>query len=233
MTKRLAVLAALFAAVYVVAAPNPDPVRNHEEQFRWLYPQWFNQALNATFIDAGTIGITTGNFTTANASRIDAGAMNVANNLTVGGAANVTGAVTVTGNSTFGAVLSAPMFDGGAINTKLSSGLGGVTTVQALDAGAQSKVGGVLIGGLLAWDAGVSSHVCQFGFATLSTGAIQVTFPRAFASIPQCPSCVHRNTTNSNPCVIVAGTPPTTTTADFAVASGGSDIIDWMCCGDI
>lgn len=111
-------------------------------------------------------------------------------------------------------------------------GVGGVSTLSALDAGVRSKVGGVTIGGLLASDGGIATHVCEFGYRALSTGAIQVTFTRAFTSLPQC-QCTHRNTTNSNSCTLVAATPPTITTADFAVASGGSDVVDYFCCGDL
>lgn len=120
----------------------------------------------------------------------------------------------------------------GNLNVIGTTGLRGISTVVALDAGPQSKVGGVTIGSLLASDGGLATHACEFGYRALSTGAIQVTFTRAFTSLPQC-QCTHRNTTNSNTCVLNAGTIPTVTTADFAVASGGSDVIDYFCCGDI
>lgn len=58
----------LAAAVLVVGAiawaqSNPDPVRDHVEQFRWRYPQFFNQALNANFVDAGALMVNSKGFT--------------------------------------------------------------------------------------------------------------------------------------------------------------------------
>lgn len=109
----------------------------------------------------------------------------------------------------------------------------GVTSLGALDAGVQSKVGGATIGALLAQDGGVATRVCQFGYVALSTGAASVTYTTAFSSLPQC-QCTHRNTTNANACVIdIATAAPSATVAKFAVTSGGSDVIDWLCCGDL
>lgn len=110
-------------------------------------------------------------------------------------------------------------------------GVTGVTTLVALDAGVNSKVGGITIATAQAADGGVRSPLIQFGYAAMTTGAVTITFRTAFTSNPQC-QCAHRNTTNSNPCVLDASTVPTTTAAKFLVASGGSDVIDWLCIGD-
>lgn len=107
-----------------------------------------------------------------------------------------------------------------------------LASLSALDAGAQSKVGGSLIGDLLAGDAGVATKVCQFDTVALSSGAIAVTFTQAFTSNPSC-QCTHRNTTNSNACVIDVSAACSTTSCKFAATSGGSDKIDYLCCGDL
>lgn len=108
----------------------------------------------------------------------------------------------------------------------------GVLSTSALDAGVQSKVGGVNIGALVAIDGGVATRSCQFSYGAMTASALAVTFNPAFTSNPQC-QCTHVNTTNTNPCTLASGSVPTPTTANFAVASGGTDVVHWLCCGDI
>lgn len=120
----------------------------------------------------------------------------------------------------------------GTLQASGPSGLGRVTTVQALDAGLYSKVGGVTIGGELAQDGGVASHFCQHGYGAMTAGELAVTYTRAFTSNSSC-ICSHTQTTNANACGIKTGTAPSTTAVTFAVASGDTDVVFWICCGDI
>lgn len=52
----VAFVAVLVAAV-VMAAPNADPIHNNENQYRWIYPQFFNQAVTVSFVDAGNLKV--------------------------------------------------------------------------------------------------------------------------------------------------------------------------------
>lgn len=120
----------------------------------------------------------------------------------------------------------------GNLNVNGTTGLRGVATVTALDAGPQSKVGGVTIGGIVAQDGGLTTRVCHYGYGAMTANELAVTFTRAFTSNPSC-QCTHVNTTNANTCCLKSGTDPSTTGATFAVASGGTDVVDWFCCGDL
>lgn len=97
--------------------------------------------------------------------------------------------------------------------------------------GSFAKVAGVSLATVAPQDGGVSAPLCQFGYGAMTSGALTVTFTKAFTSNPQC-TCSHVNTTNSTACVLDSTAVPTTTAAKFLVASGSSDILDWICCGD-
>lgn len=242
--KRLAfIVAVVLIASVAYAVQNPDPVRNNEEHFRWIYPQHFNQALNASFVDAGVVTATTFNVTTDNASVVkagvvDAGGINVEGRIVVDGTASVGETLTVVGATVLGVVDAGPAHFRANVsvagNTLATGTLGvtAVTTLVALDAGVQSKVGGVTIGGIIAQDGGLSTRVCQYGYGAMTANALAVTFTRAFSSNPSC-FCTHVDTTNTNPCTLTAASVPTTTTASFSVASGGTDVVHWQCCGDL
>lgn len=131
------------------------------------------------------------------------------------------GAISGSGIASFNGV-SAPISSAGP------NGLGGVTTIQALDAGLMSKVGGVLIGGLLSQDGGIVSNFCQFGYTALVDGDAGIVFTRAFGSLPRC-QCTHVAVTTANPCVIT--TKASTTAVGFSSQSAGTDDVDWQCCG--
>ena len=177
-------------------------------------------------------------------SAIDGGViLSVRNNNTEIFAVNASGASgtfasqTVTGTATIATgkidVLDAGVARiNGTLQTLGPNLLGQITTAQALDAGLFSKVGGVSIGGVVAQDGGVATHVCQYGYGAMTANALAVTFTRAFSSNTSC-TCSHVDTTNTNPCTILAAGVPTTTGVTFAVASGGTDVVHWMCCGDL
>lgn len=127
----------------------------------------------------------------------------------------INGSLTVVGNST----------------TAGTSGLRGVSTIVALDAGPDSKVSGVTIAAAASQDGGSVTPLIQFGYGAGTGGVLAVTFTKAFTSNPQC-QCTHIGTTNLNGCVLTTASVPTTTTASFSVTSGGTDIIEWLCIGD-
>lgn len=147
------------------------------------------------------------------------------------------GVVTSSGDTNTGTLKVAVLDAGvarvnGTLQTLGPNLLGQITTVQALDAGVYSKVGGVSIGGEVAQDAGVASHFCQHGYGAMTAGELAVTYTRAFSSNASC-ICSHTQTTNTNACGIKTGTAPSTTDVTFAVASGDTDVVFWLCCGDI
>ena len=77
---------------------------------------------------------------------------------------------------------------------------------------------------------GTAQQAIERNSAALVANELAVTFATAFGAAPVC-VCTHVNTTNSNPCTIKSGSAPTTTAVTFTVASGGTDVIHWMCLG--
>lgn len=78
---------------------------------------------------------------------------------------------------------------------------------------------------------GGNQQVCLWGTKAMSGGSGSITFGTAFGASPIC-TCTHVNTTNANACNISSAGTPSTTAVTFAVTSGGTDVIHWMCCGD-
>ena len=123
----------------------------------------------------------------------------------------------------------------GPVNATTITGSGptnitGVTSLAALDAGVRSKVGGATIGAIQAQDGGISTQLCQHGYIALTSGDAGIVFRSAFTSIPSC-NCTHIATTNANPCVI--STAPTTTAVGLSALNGATDVINFICCGDL
>jgi hypothetical protein len=110
-----------------------------------------------------------------------------------------------------------------------TTGLSGVTTLHALDAGEDSKVGGKTIAAAQAQDGGTTTPMCQFGHKALTNGDAGVTFRSAFTSIPSC-VCSHVPTTNANECTI---TTASTTAIGMSVQSADTDVAHYICCGDL
>lgn len=74
-----------------------------------------------------------------------------------------------------------------------------------------------------------NQQMIQHAASAMTAGALAVTFGTAYTSVAPTCTCTHVNTTNSNPCVISVA--PSTTAVTFAVASGGTDVVDWICMG--
>jgi hypothetical protein len=68
------------------------------------------------------------------------------------------------------------------------------------------------------------------GATAMTSNELAVTFATAFGAAPSC-NCTHVNTSNTNACNIKSGSAPTTAGVTFAVASGGTDVVDWICIG--
>lgn len=75
---------------------------------------------------------------------------------------------------------------------------------------------------------GTVAQAMESGASAMIAGSLPVTFGTAFSAAPSC-VCTHVNTTNSNPCVI--GVAPSTSGVTFAVTSGSTDVVNWLCMG--
>lgn len=74
----------------------------------------------------------------------------------------------------------------------------------------------------------LTNQAIEHGHAAMTAGSLAVSFADAFGAAPDC-TCTHTDTTNANTCTIhVAATGSAVT---FAVASGGTDRVDWTCLG--
>ncbi len=78
-------------------------------------------------------------------------------------------------------------------------------------------------------DGGSPTPRLEYGAGAMTGGSLAVTFKNAFAFAPIC-TCTHTDTTNTNTCTIHVAA--TTVGVTFAVASGGTDRVDWHCIGD-
>jgi hypothetical protein len=175
-----------------------------------------------------------------------------------GGNANPGGAVTITAG-TGGANSSGAAGLGGALTIRsggggaAGAGTGSSGGALIIDTGAATgaataatlSIGATNAGAMTIGRSGQSITVNGYGVLTshgttvlsvekgataMTASELAVTFATAFAAAPSC-TCTHVNTTNTNACNIKSGAAPTTTTVTFAVASGGTDVVDWICIG--
>lgn len=77
---------------------------------------------------------------------------------------------------------------------------------------------------------GTAQQAIESGSGAMTGGALAVTFGTAFSVAPKC-TCTHVNTTNANACNISSAGVPSTTAVTFAVTSGGTDVVHWICIG--
>lgn len=229
--KRVAFFAA-FIALAAYAAPDADPWVKVQEQREYTKPVQFDREAYFSSIDAGVSKFSSVIAGTIKTDLLDAGAGTINGLLRVGGAIIGSAEIGTTAGIDAGyGLINGQLQVLGPVIAGSTLGAAGVTTLVALDAGVKSKVGGVTIATAASQDGGVQTPLIQFGYGAGSGGVLPVTFTKAFTSNPQC-QCTHVGTTNTNGCVLTTGSVPTTTTASFTVASGGSDIIHWLCVGD-
>lgn len=72
-----------------------------------------------------------------------------------------------------------------------------------------------------------AAQLIQSGSGAMTANALAVTFPTAFGVAPNC-NCTH---TNAVPIACGISTAANTTSVTFAVAAGGTDVVQWICIG--
>jgi len=136
------------------------------------------------------------------------------------------GTAGVSGGASGNVTLDTGAATGAATNGTMSLG---TTSANSITIGRSGKAVTVNGYGVLTTH-GTTVLAVESGASAMTANELAVTFGTAFGAAPAC-TCTHVNTTNTNPCNIKSGSTPTTTTVTFAVASGGTDVVDWICIG--
>lgn len=102
--------------------------------------------------------------------------------------------------------------------------------IAFVDAGVGSKVGARRIATAQALDGGLATPLCEFGHITLANGDAGIVFAPAFTSIPAC--TFSRVGATNGSAVVNISTAPTTTVVGIGAQSAGTDVVNFICCGD-
>jgi hypothetical protein len=125
---------------------------------------------------------------------------------------------------------SAPYWGDIDIGNQFNSNVNlGTATLQTVTIGKAGKKVDVKGYGVLVTHT-TERRAIETGAGNMTAGELVVTFTTAFTLGPVC-TCTHVNTTNGNACNIKDGAEPGTTGVTFAVASGGTDMLHWICVG--